>query len=356
MQKGGKMNKKIMRLILVTFVTGTLLCFVASAAIGADTIQWKGTACFGLSTPLGKYTIGYWKKFMDEMSGGRIKLTLHDAGEIVPATKVYDAVRDGLLDFGANTPAFQKGTYPAGDLFYTLPGGVLEFHDLILWLYGGGGKELEQEMYGDEIVVFPLGLTPPEELWSKKQIKTLDDIKGLKIRSAGLCMELWQKLGASVVLLAGGEVLPALQRGLIDAAEYVDAAYDYNAGFHEVCKYRLGPPIHMSNNIFQLVINPKSWKALPDDLKATVKTAAMAATFQGYADYWQETIKANQKIEEYGTITTKLSKADQQRARELTMEIIDEKAKNDPFFKKVWESQKSFLEKYKQYHDLTKFD
>jgi len=350
------MERKTMRVILMTVVMAILFCFMTGAVFGAEKIRWKGTTCFGLSTPLGKYTIVYWKKFVEEMSGGRLEITLHDANEIVPATKVYDAVRDGLLDFGANTPAFQKGTYPAGDLFYTLPGGVLEFNDLILWLYGGGGKELEQEMYGKEIIVFPLGLTPPEEVWSKRPIKTLDDIKGLKIRSAGLCMELWQKLGASVVLLAGGEVLPALQRGLIDAAEYVDAAYDYSAGFHEVCKYRFGPPIHMSNNIFQLVIKPKSWNALPPDLKAIVEKGAMAATFQGYADYWQETIKANKKIEEYGTITHKLSKADQQRARALTMEIIDEKSKKDPFFAKVWQSQKAFIEKYKPYFDLTKFD
>jgi TRAP-type mannitol/chloroaromatic compound transport system substrate-binding protein len=274
----------------------------------------------------------------------------------VPATKVYDAVRDGVLDFGANTPAFQKGTYPAGDLFYTLPGGVLEFNDLILWLYGGGGKELEQEMYGNELVVLPLGLSPPEEIWSKRPIKTLDDIKGLKIRTAGLGSELWQKLGASVVILPGGEVLPALQRGLIDAAEYVDAAFDYAAGFHEVCKYRFGPPIHMSNNIYQLVIKTNSWKTLPPDLKAIVEKAAMAATFQGYADWWQDTIKFNKKIEEYGTITTKLSKADQARARALTMEIINEGAKKNPFFAKVWQSQKAFIEQYKPYYDLTKFD
>lgn len=127
-------------------------------------------------------------------------------------------------------------------------------------------------------------------------------------------------------------------------------------GLHEVCKYRFGPPIHMSNNIFQLLVKTKSWEALPDDLKTIVEKAAMAATFQGYADFWQSSIEYNKKIEDYGTVTTKLSKADQERARELGMEIIDEKAAKDPFFKKVWESQKAFLEKYRPYNNLTKFD
>ena len=350
-------NKKF----LFMGVIGWMLCFSlaisAGAAMAADEkIQWKGQSCFGINSPLGKHTIVLWKQYVEEMSGGRMQLTLHDAGEIVPGSKIYDAVRDGLLDFGLNTPAYQKGKYPAGDLFYTLPGGILEFNDLILWLYGGGGKELEQAMYGDEIIVFPLGLTPPEEIWSKKPIKTLADIKGIKIRAAGLSMDLWEKLGASVVLLPGGEVLPSLQRGMIDATEILDPSYDYTLGLHEVCKYRFGPPIHMSNNIFQLVIKPKSWKALPKDLKAIVEKAAMAATFQGYADFWQRSIEFNKKIEDYGTITIKLPKEEQLKARMLAFQILDEKSKKDPYFKKVWESQKAFIEKYKPYSDLTKFD
>ncbi len=333
------------------------LALAAGPSQAADKVfKWKGESCFGIASPLGKHTIVLWKKYAEEMSGGRLQLTLHDAGEIVPPTKIYDAVRDGMLDFGLNTPAWQKGKYPAGDLFYTLPGGVLEMNDLIVWMYGAGGKQLAQEMYGDELVVFPLGLTPPEEVWSKKPIKTLADIKGLKIRAAGLSMDLFEKLGASVVLLAGGEVVPGLQRGLIDAAEMLEASYDMSLGLHEVCKYRFGPPVHMSNNIFQLIIKTKSWKELPADLQAVVEKAALAATIQGYADFWQDTIAANKKIEAYGTVTTKLSKEDQAKTREITMQIIEEKSAKDPFFKKVWESQKKFIQEFRPYYDFTKFD
>jgi len=211
-------------------------------------------------------------------------------------------------------------------------------------------------MYGDELIVFPLGLTPPEQVWSKKPIKTLADIKGLKVRAAGLSMDLFEKLGASVVLLAGGEVVPGLQRGLIDAAEMLEASYDMSLGLHEVCKYRFGPPVHMSNNIFQLIVKTKSWKELPADLQGIVEKAALAATIQGYADFWQDTIAANKKIEAYGTITTKLSKEDQAKTREITMQIIEEKSAKDPFFKKVWESQKKFIQEFRPYYDFTKFD
>ena len=350
-------RKKLLWVMSISLISCLILALVAGPTLAAEKkVRWKGQSCFGVASPLGQHTIVLWQKFVEQMSGGRMQITLHDAGEIVPPTKIYDAVKDGLLDFGLNTPSWQKGKYPAGDLFYTLPAGILEFNDLILWLYAGGGKELEQEMYGNEVIVFPLGLTPPEEIWSKKPINTLADIKGIKIRAAGLSMELWEKLGASVVLLPGGEVLPALQRGLIDATEMLEASYDYTLGLHEVCKYRFGPPIHMSNNIFQLMIKTKSWEKLPDDLKAIVEKAAMAATMQGYADFWQSTIKFNTKIEQYGTITSKLSKEEQAKARAIGFQILDEKSQKDPFFKKVWESQKAFIEAYKPYHDLTKFD
>lgn len=332
------------------------LVMVGVAGAADKPIKWKGQGCFNLSQPLGKYTIVLWKENVEKMSGGRLVIELHDVGEITPATKIYEAVRDGLLDFGMNTPAWQKGQYPAGDLFYTLPGGVLEFNDLITWMYGGGGKELQQEMYKNEVVVFPLGLSPPEEVWTKKPVKTLADLKGMKIRAAGLSMDLWKKLGASVVLLPGGEVLPALQRGLIDGAEFLEASQDYSMGFHEVCKYRFGPPVHMSNNIFQLLIKPKSWNALPDDLKAIVESAAMKASFEGYAKFWMETMAADKKIREIGIVTTKLSREDQAKTRKITMEILDELSKKDAYFAKVWNSQKDFISKHKPYYDLTKFD
>src|SRR4030042_1520141 len=347
-------NRPLMFLVLAMVAVWIVTTGLGNAA--EQPIRWKGGSCFGLASPLGKNTILLWKENVEKRRGGRMVIELQYAGKIAPPTKIYDAVRDGLLDFGLNTPAWQKGKYPAGDLFYTLPGGVMEFNDLVIWLYGGGGKELAQAMYKEELIVFPLGLTPPEEVWSKKPIKTLADIKGLKIRAAGLSMDLWKKLGASVVLLAGGEVVPGLQRGLIDAAEFLEASQDYTLGLHEVCKYRFGPPVHMSNNIFQLLIKTKSWKELPADLQAIVEGAAMKARLQGYAKFWMDTIEFDKKIRDFGTITTKLSRADQAKTRQITMEILAELSKQDPYFAKVWNSQKAFITKYKPYYDLTKFD
>lgn len=340
----------------VFFAFLVMMVLVAPSFAQAKTFKLRGQSCFGLASPLGRHTIVLWKQIAEEMSDGRLSIELFDAGAVVPPAEVFEAVRQGILDLGLNTPAWQKGRYPAGDLFYTLPGGVLEFNDLLIWMYGDEGIRLQQEMYGDNIIVFPLGLTPPEQMWTKRQVTTLDDLKGMKIRSAGLGMDVLEQLGASVVILPGGEVLPALQRGVIDGAEFLDASMDYSLGLHEVAKFRFGPPIHMSNNIFQLVINPKKWAALPKDLQAIVKYAAMAATIQGYSNHWVEAIEANKKIEAAGITTTKLSKADQNRARQITIDILNKKAQEDAYFNKVWTSQKNYLEKYQPYDNLTKFD
>lgn len=340
----------------VLFACLVMMVLVSPSFAQAKKFNLRGQSCFGLASPLGQHTIVLWKKIAEEMSGGRLSIELFDAGAVVPPAEVFEAVRQGILDLGLNTPAWQKGKYPAGDLFYTLPGGVLEFNDLLIWMYGDEGIRLQQEMYGNNIIVFPLGLTPPEEMWTKRKVSTLDDLKGMKIRSAGLGMDVLEQLGASVVILPGGEVLPALQRGVIDGAEFLDASMDYSLGLHEVAKFRFGPPIHMSNNIFQLVINPKKWAALPEDLQAIVKYAAMAATIQGYSNHWVEAIEANKKIEAAGITTTKLSKADQDRARQITIDILNKKAQEDAYFNKVWTSQKNYLEKYQPYDNLTKFD
>ncbi len=358
------------RMLLFTLIALVLVVLTGCSGGGAtsadsgkaadkpmETYSWIVQSCFPKNMPLTAQTIQLWADKVTAMSGGRLKITLHGAGEIVPGPEVFEAVRDGALDAGMNTPAWQKGEFPASDLFYTLPGGVTEFHDLFVWLYGFGGKDLEQEMYGDQIKVIPLGLTPPEEMWTNKEITSLKDFAGLKIRAAGLSMDLWDALGASSVLLAGGEVVPSLQRGVIDAAEFAFPSMDVPLGLPDVASYVYGPPLHMGPNKFQLVINPAKWNELPADLQAVVENAAVAATFEGYANEWIATMKAFDHMKnETDLVITKLPAELQKQARELTYKILDEKSAEDEMFAKIWESQRSFLEQFEAYDEFTSFD
>lgn len=349
------MRKSFALSVIVILMALTMFC--PGTAIAADKpIIWVGQSCFPITLEIGKF-FPMWAEKVETMSNGRLKIEVHGSGEIVPGPAVFESVRDGVLDCGQNTPAWQKGQYPAGDLFYTLPGGVTETNDLIVWMYGDEGIALQQEMYGDIVKSLPLGLTPPETgIWSNKPVRTLEDIKGLKVRSAGLSMDLWQKLGASVVLLPAGEIAPSLRRGVIDAAELGSPSMDASMGMHDLCKYLMGPPIHMGANIFQLLINPDKWNGLSDDLKAIVKNAAISATFEGYATSWYNSIKAFDEIKAAGVEINKLSPEDQKLALRLSYEILDKRSEKDPMFKKVWESQKKFLGSYEAMNSLAKFD
>lgn len=329
---------------------------VLNVHANTEVIKWTVQSCFPLETTASKNSISLWADKVEAMSGGRLIINLHAAGEIVPAASVFEAVSDGVFDAGLNTPAFQRGLYPAGDLFYTLPAGITQFEDLIIWMYAGEGLKLSQDMYGNEIIVFLLGLTPPEEIWSNKPLNSLEDLKGVKIRTAGLGMDLFEALGSSVVMIPGAEVVPALQRGVIDAAEIADPADDFNYGLADVAKYLIGPPIHMNSNIYQLVINPKSWEELPYDLQEIVKNAATAATLEGYCQHWMEVTHYFQKIMDKGVKITKLSPEVQGDAKKLTLEILNKKSEKDPYFSKIWDSQKTFLELYKPYRNFISFN
>ncbi len=329
----------------------------ARAEAEQETFSWIVQSAFPLNMALSQRGIVLWAEKVEEMSGGRLDITLHGGGEIVPGPEVLDAVRDGALDAAANSPAFQKGEFPASDLFFTLPGGVTEFHDLFVWMYGFGGAELEQEMYGDQLVVFPLGFTPPEQMWTNKAINSLEDIEGLKIRAAGLSTDLWQALGAAPVLLGGGEVVPSMQRGVVDAVEYTFPSMDVPLGLPDVASHVYGPPLHMGANMFQLIINPGKWADLPEDLKSIVENAAVAASAEGYAVEWIETMSSFEEMRNNPDLTIgTLSPEIQQTARDLTYEILERRSQEDEFFGKVWESQREFLEQFEPYDEFTSFD
>lgn len=347
-----KGDSELRKILLMLFVL--LFAFVSVGSAAEAPITWVTQSVFSLQLPLGQAYLS-WAKKVEEMSGGRLVIETHSDGEIVPPASTYESVRDGVLDAAMNTPAWQKGLFPAGDLFYTLPGGVTGTLDLVTWAYTDGLK-LQQEMYGDTVIVFPLGLTPAEVFWSSKEVRSLEDLKGLKMRTSGLGMELLTRLGVSVVQLPGGEVVPALRRGVIDSAEFCFPSMDEGLGIHEVAKFMITPPIHMGSNMFQLFINPKKWNELPEDLKAIVKNAAQAATLEVYASQMREQADSMKRLQEAGVTFIKLSPEDQKKAREMSIEILEEKSKTNEWFAKVWESQKSLIKDLGQFIYLTNWD
>lgn len=348
------------RLFVIASVALTV-CFLGLMVLPASTLAagkdkpvvWK------VQTPwpqaLWQHKAGViWAQDIERLSGGRMKIDLYSSGELVPAFEIYDSVRVGTLDAGHTWAGYVIGKFPAATLFAATPA----FFDLLgyfTWMYEGGGKELWQEMYGDNVVVMPGGMLWAEGGgWANKLIQSLKDFKGLKYRTVLIWGQILSEAGASVVTLPAGDIVPSLQRGTLDAAEFSTPVTDVPLGFHEVAKYCYFPGLHQIAGFLELIINPKKWQALPDDLKQVVIAASDMAVTHSLTGWLVADCKAVQKFKEYGTQIVKFPKEMQQDILERFVKKYN--AQKDPMFQKAWKSQKEFLKLYTPYMKLQSVD
>jgi TRAP-type mannitol/chloroaromatic compound transport system substrate-binding protein len=353
------MKKRLSKIGVVLFALILIGSFIAvtdslaAAPTKENPIVWKVQTPWPISLWNHK-TAEIWGKDIAEMSAGRMKIQLYSAGEIVPAFEIYNAVVRGTLDAGHGWSGYNIGKFPALTLFAATPG-FMDVLAYISWLEAGGGKELWQEVYGDSVVVFPSLITWAEGGgWSNKKIEKLSDFKGLKYRTDLDWGRILSEIGASVVTLPAGDIVPSLQRGTLDAAEFSTPSSDLSLGFHEVCKYQYYPGVHQLATFNELIINPKKWTALPDDLKAIVQRAAEASVFRTLGSWALDDAKASQMFREKGVQVKKFSPEMQ---REILERFVKQYDKNpDKMFQKVWASQKKFLKIYAPYMELQKMD
>jgi TRAP-type mannitol/chloroaromatic compound transport system substrate-binding protein len=329
----------------------------APASATAATTTWKLQSGFPAISVAHKAYERLAKK-IDEMSGGRLKIEVTPGGTIVPPFEVPDAVGKLVLDAGGTVPAYYVGKHAGASLFGTGPSFGMDANDLLAWEYYGGGWDLYQELLQKELglnlVAFHFGPIPTQPFgWFKKPVRSADDLKGSKYRTVGLAAELFQGMGASVVSLPGGEIIPALERGVIDAAEWNNPTDDKNLGFPQVAKYYHLQSYHQPVEYLELIINKGKWDALPADLKAIIRYAVMAES----ADWsWMmldlnskdlEELVANQGIQIIITPPEIL------KAQLDGWDKITEKYTKDPkvgaFFSKVVESQKQWAKRVVPY-------
>jgi TRAP-type mannitol/chloroaromatic compound transport system substrate-binding protein len=289
-----------------------------------------------------------WGKKVEEMAGGRLKIDILPSGAVVPAFQLIEAVHQGTLDGGHGVPAYWFGKQVAASLFGTGPSFGLDAEGLLGWIYYGGGQELYNELIQTvlqlDVVSFFHGPMPTQPLgWFKTPVQKPDDLKGVKFRTVGLSADLFKQLGASVVILPGGEIVPALDRGVIDAAEFNNPSSDRLLGFPDVRKVMMAQSYHQPVEFLELLFNKKKYDALPKDLQAMIKYANMAQS----ADFtWKmmdrnskdlEEMKSKQKVQ-----VVKTPKAVLEAQLNAWDAVVAEKSKDNPFFVKVLESQKQW--------------
>ena len=345
---------------IVVVLTVCAVCILAavSAVAGSKTIVWTGQSSYPAGLPQLYAPAADFAKIVKKLTDGRLIVKVNPGGSIVPPKQVFDAVSSGTLHIGFTWAGWWIGKFPASVLFgNSFPNG-LQIREMLSWIYCGGGLELWNEMYkGHGVVVLPpYGILGSENFcWSRKPINTLADFKGLKFRTVGIWGKCLERLGARVVSLAGGEVYPALERGVIDAAEFATPAIDRKLGFQEICKYLKVGGIHEPCAPLETLVNEKAWAKLPDDLKQKVKAALQISCFRAMNLSMKQDAEAMKFFLSYpGLHVSKISDEMIAEIVKIGDEELDRYAKKNAFFAKVLKSQRNFRKLVEPYAALVR--
>jgi TRAP-type mannitol/chloroaromatic compound transport system substrate-binding protein len=320
---------------------------VAAPATQGQVITWKWQSTFGNTDIFHQMGVDLIQK-IDEMSNGRLKIDLLPNGAVVPFTQVIDAIHQGLLDGGIGVPAYWFGKNKTASLWGTGPSFGMDAEMMIGWVqYGGGAAmyaQLIQEVLKLDVVSYFGPPMPTQPLgWFKNEIKSPDDLKGLKFRTVGLSADLFKELGVAVTILPGPEIVPALERGVIDGAEFNNPTSDKLLGFADVVKVLMVQSYHQPVEYLEFLFNKKKLEALPKDLQAIVKYAVMAESADAT---WKYFLDANSKdLAEFkakGVNVIKTPRSVLEAQLKAWDVIVERESQADPFFDKVVKSQKEW--------------
>src|SRR5258706_13671431 len=284
------------------------------------------------------------------MTAGGLKFEVLPAGAVVPAFGLLDALSKGTLDGGHGVLVYHYGKQNALALWGSSPAYAMDANMLLSWHKYGGGKELLNKLYasiGANVVSFPYGPMPTQPLgWFKKPITKADDMKGLKCRTVGISIDVFTAMGAAVNALPGGEIVSAMDRGLLDAAEFNNASSDRALGFADVSKVCMLQSYHQNAEQFEITFNKTKYDGLPEKMRAIIANAVEASSadmawkaFDRYSQDYVE-LQSKDKVRFYKTPTSIL-----QKQLEIYDQVAEKKAADNPLFKEIIESQKKFAER-----------
>jgi TRAP-type mannitol/chloroaromatic compound transport system substrate-binding protein len=294
---------------------------------------------------------------IEQSTGGRVKIQMLPAGAVVPALQLIDAVSKGTVDGGHAVPGFWFGRNTAFGLFGAGPHFGLDSNQTLGWMQHGGGKALYAEVLATaklDVVSLLYGPVPTEPFgWFKKEVKTPADLRGLKYRTAGLAVDMMRELGAAPTQLAPADIVPSLDRGVIDAAEFANISDDRTLGFPDVAKSYYLQSYHMANNMFELSFNKPKYDALPGEVKAAIEIAVTAANAQmswKAMDRMSEDLLLLQTKDKVSVMRTPQPILDAQL--DAWLKVTAARSAENPLFAKVVESQKSWAKRVVYWSEL----
>jgi TRAP-type mannitol/chloroaromatic compound transport system substrate-binding protein len=338
------------------FLAGAAAATAGAATLGFPTIvkaqgpismRWQST--WPTKDIFHEYALDFAKK-VNDMTGGDLKIDVLPAGAVVPAFGLLDAVSKGTLDGGHGVFVYHYGKQNALALWGSGPGYGMDANMMLSWHKYGGGKELLAKIYqsiGANVVSFAYGPMATQPLgWFKKPIAKSEDLKGLKYRTVGISIDVFQAMGAAVTALPGGEIVPAMDRGLLDGAEFNNASSDRLLGFPDVSKVCMLQSYHQNAESFEILFNKAKYDVLPKNMKAIIENAVEAAS----ADVWWKSIDRYSK--DYIGLQTednvKFYKTPDSILQEQLVafdEVAKKKSSENPLFKEIVESQIAFAKR-----------
>jgi len=315
----------------------------------AQRVRWKMASAFGSKLPhLGTSAIRFTEN-LKKASGGNVELKFFEPGALVPALECFDAVSKGSVEACWTTPGYHTGKYPALAFFTTVPfgPGIGEF---MAWKMFGGGNQLRDEIYAKHNLIsfdsFAIG--PETSGWFRKEVKSLDEVKGLKMRFFGLGAQVMQKMGVSTQLLAAADIYPALERGVIEATEFSMPTIDKALGFHQIAKFNYFPGWHQQSSVSELLINRQEWEKLSEQNKTLIRIALGDSVLHTYAETEAKQFEVMAELRAKQGVQIKRWPDDVLKAFEKAwLEVLKEESAKDPLFKKVADSYLGFREKYR---------
>ena len=331
---------------------------IAKGQAGPISMRWQST--WPSKDIFHEYALDYAKK-VNDMTGGDLRIEVLPAGAVVPAFGLLDAVSKGTLDGGHGVLVYHYGKQNALALWGSSPAYGMDANMLLSWHKYGGGKELLNKLYasiGANVVSFPYGPMPTQPLgWFKKPITKWEDFKGLKYRTVGISIDLFTGMGAAVNALPGGEIVPAIDRGLLDAAEFNNATSDRILGFADVSKVCMLQSYHQNGEQFEITFNKTKYDALPEKMRAIIANAVEAASadmswkaIDRYSKDYIE-LQTKDKVRFYKTPGSVL-----QKQLEVFDQVLAKRTADNPMFKEITDSQRNFAERAVKWEQDTVVD
>jgi len=318
----------------------------------ADTVSFRFQSTWPAKDIFHEYANDFAKK-VNDMAGGRLKIEVLPAGAVVPPFQLLDAVNKGTLDGGHGVLAYHYGKNTALALWGSGPAFGMDPYMVLSWHNYGGGKAILEEIYKSlniDVVSHVYGPMPTQPLgWFKKPIAKVGDLKGLKYRTVGLAVDIFNELGVSVNPLPGGEIVPALDRGLIDAAEFNNASSDRVLGFPDVVKNCMLQSFHQSGEQFEILFNKTKYNALPTELKSIVEYSVQASSAEMSWKAIDRNSKDYEEMKKQGIKFYKTPDAILRAQLEAWDKVSEKKAAENPFFKRVMDSQRAYAQRAGQW-------